>query len=125
MIKDSKGAFTKALLLAGGSEAMEASIKMARQYWVEVGKPERKNFIARKMSYHGNTLGALSLCYHPARRAIYAPLLNETAFHHVSPAYAYRYAKPEETEEQYVQRLKDELDAKFQVSKKRCIRLPG
>lgn len=115
LIASSEGAFSKVLFLSGGSESVEAMIKLSRQYWIECGKPERKNFIARKMSYHGNTLGALSLCDHPARCSIYMPLLNKSNFHHVSPAYYYRYAEAGESEEAYVQRLKDELDAKFQV----------
>lgn len=72
------------------------------------------NFIARKLSFHGNTLGTLSLGYHPARRAPYAVNLQEQTFHHVSPAYAARFQDPDETEEQYVERLRQELDDKFQ-----------
>ncbi|XOT97962.1 aminotransferase class III-fold pyridoxal phosphate-dependent enzyme, partial [Alcaligenes pakistanensis] len=47
--------------LSGGSEAVEASLKLARQYFVEIGQPERHIFIARRQSYHGNTLGALAI----------------------------------------------------------------
>jgi adenosylmethionine-8-amino-7-oxononanoate aminotransferase len=93
---------------------MEAAIKTARQYFWEKGQPQRKNFIARKMSFHGNSVATLSLAYHPLRRAPYADILDDTVFHHVSPAYARRYKKEGETDDEYVQRLADELEAKFQ-----------
>ena len=80
---------------------------------MEIGQPQRTNFIARQMSYHGNTIGTLSCAYHPSRRAPYASLLDERNFHHVSPAYARRYQRPDETEEQYVERLRQELEDKF------------
>ncbi|OXG19420.1 class III aminotransferase [Cryptococcus neoformans Tu401-1] len=86
---------------------------MARQYWVEAGKPERKYIIARFPSYHGNTLGALAIGNAPGRRDIYRPLISLAAFHHVtSPVYR-RYAHPGETEEAYSARLADELEAKI------------
>lgn len=100
--------------LLPGTEAMEAAIKTARQYWWELGDTKRVNFIARELSFHGNSLGTLSLGHHPGRRAPYEAILNSVAFHRVSPAYAFRYKKEGETEEGYVQRLADELDAKFQ-----------
>ena len=92
---------------------MEAAIKAARQYWWEQGDHKRVNFIARELSFHGNSLGTLSLGHHPGRRAPYEPILSSVAFHRVSPAYAFRYKKEDETDEEYVQRLADELDAKF------------
>jgi E3 ubiquitin-protein ligase TRIP12 len=97
-----------------GSEAMEATIKLAKQYYFEINQPQRTNFIARKLSFHGNTVGTLSLGHHPARRLPYESLLQRTAFHHVSPAYALRYKNPDESDEAYVQRLANELEAKFQ-----------
>ena len=100
--------------LVPGTEAMEAAIKTARQYWWELGDTKRVNFIARELSFHGNSLGTLSLGHYPGRRAPYEVILNSVAFHRVSPAYAFRYKKVGETEEGYVQRLADELDAKFQ-----------
>lgn len=93
---------------------MEAALKLSRQYFYETGQKQRVNFIARQLSYHGNTLGTLSLAYHPARRAPYEANLTHHCFHHVSPAYAKRFQKPDETEEQYVERLRQELDDKFQ-----------
>ncbi|HJM49424.1 MAG TPA: aspartate aminotransferase family protein [Alphaproteobacteria bacterium] len=98
--------------ISGGSEAIEAALKLARQYFVEQGQPQRRHFIARRQSYHGNTLGALAVGGHPARRAIYAPLLIETT--HISPCYAYRGQDPDESEEQYGRRLADELEAAIQ-----------
>ena len=83
------------------------------QYFGEIEQPRRTNFIARRLSYHGNSLGTLSLAHHPARRAPYEPFLDNGHFHHVSPAYAKRFQKPDETEEQYVERLRQELEDKF------------
>ena len=97
-----------------GSEAVEAAIKLARQYYFELDQPQRTKFIARKLSYHGNTVSALSLGHHPGRRLPYEPLLDKTSFHHVSPAYALRYKTAGETDEAYVQRLANELEDKFQ-----------
>lgn len=117
---------------AVGSEAMDGAIKVARQVCVvcvlfkfchrliyfyqfvlETGQQQRVNFIARELSFHGNTIGALSLGWYPARREPYAAILDDRHFHHVSPAYAARFKKLEETEEQYVERLRKELEDKF------------
>ena len=98
-------------LVSGGSEAVEAAMKMARQYFVEVGQPQRRHFIARRQSYHGNTLGALAAGGNAWRRAQFQPILPET--HHVSPCYAYRDQKDGETPEAYAARLADELEAKI------------
>ena len=97
--------------VSGGSEAIEAALKMARQYFVERGQPQRRNFIARRQSYHGNTLGALAVGGNAWRRQQFAPLLFES--HHVSPPYAYRELREGETLEAYGQRLADELEAKI------------
>lgn len=83
------------------------------QYFFEIGQSKRKNFIARQLSYHGNTVATLSLAYHPARRGPYEAILDHEAFYHVSPAYAKRFQKPGETEAQYVERLRQELENKF------------
>ena len=77
-----------AYFVSGGSEAMEAALKMARQYFVETGQPQRSHFIARRQSYHGNTLGALAIGGNAWRREPFAPLLIEAS--HVSPCYPYR-----------------------------------
>jgi adenosylmethionine-8-amino-7-oxononanoate aminotransferase len=95
--------------VSGGSEAMETALKMARQYFVEIGQPTRHRFIARRQSYHGNTLGALSVSGNLRRRALYEPLLKKVT--HIAPCYAYRGMEPGETEESFGRRVADELDA--------------
>ena len=106
------GGLTAAWFCSSGSEATEAALKLARQYHVERGAPERTRVIARRQSYHGNTLGALAAGGNMARRALYQPLLG-AAFSHVSPAFAYRFQDPGETEATYVDRLSAELEAEF------------
>jgi adenosylmethionine-8-amino-7-oxononanoate aminotransferase len=97
--------------LSGGSEAVEAALKLARQYHVENGQKQRRHFIARRQSYHGNTLGALAIGGNAWRREAFLPLL--TPSHHVAPCYAYREQLSGESDAQYVQRLADELEAKI------------
>jgi len=99
-------------LVSGGSEAIEAALKLARQYFVEIGQPQRQHFIARKQSYHGNTLGALSVGGNEWRRRQFAPLLIDVA--HVEPCYEYRGRRDGETREQYGERLAAELEATVQ-----------
>ncbi|MEP6607350.1 MAG: aspartate aminotransferase family protein [Burkholderiaceae bacterium] len=95
-------------LVSGGSEAIEAALKLARQYFVERGEPQRARFIARRNSYHGNTLGALAVGGNEWRRRQFAPLLIDVE--HVSPTYAYRDQRDGESPEQYGQRLASELE---------------
>ncbi|WVQ85411.1 hypothetical protein IAT38_007576 [Cryptococcus sp. DSM 104549] len=102
----------RAVFYSSGSEAMEAAIKLARQYHVENKQPQRINFIAREQSYHGNTLGGLGVGRHHHRREPYLSLFSPT-FHAVSPCYPYRYKSSGETDEKYVQRLAGELEAKI------------
>ncbi|EDT05559.1 aminotransferase class-III [Burkholderia ambifaria IOP40-10] len=97
--------------VSGGSEAIEAALKLARQYFVEKGELQRRHFIARRQSYHGNTLGALAIGGNAWRREPFLPLLIEA--HHVSPCYAYRDQHAGETDEAYAQRLADELEQKI------------
>ncbi|KIY71921.1 PLP-dependent transferase [Cylindrobasidium torrendii FP15055 ss-10] len=113
LVDSSNGAFELVGYASGGSEAMEGVLKLARQYYYESGQKQRVNFIGRNMSYHGNTLGTLSVAMHPTRRTPYADVLDDQHFHHVSPAYYKRFSNPGETEAQYVQRLAQELEAKF------------
>ncbi|MEX2746093.1 aspartate aminotransferase family protein [Rhizobium mongolense] len=98
-------------LVSGGSEAVEAALKMARQYFVEVGQSQRRHIVARRQSYHGNTIGALATGGNAWRRAQFKPILPET--HHVSPCYAYRDMQAGETPEAYAERLAAELEAKI------------
>jgi adenosylmethionine-8-amino-7-oxononanoate aminotransferase len=107
------GGLGYAYFVSGGSEAVEASIKLARQYFNEIGQPQRQHFIARRQSYHGNTLGALSAGGNAWRREPYAPLLSQ-AFSHVSPAFAYHEQRDDESEADFVARLAAELEAEFQ-----------
>ncbi len=98
--------------VSGGSEANETALKLARQYFLEIGQPSRHRFIARRQSYHGNTLGALAVGGNMWRRQPYEPLLIETS--HISPCYAYRDKAPEESEAAYGRRVADELEAEIQ-----------
>ncbi len=97
--------------VSGGSEAVEAALKMARQYHLEIGQTRRSRFIARRQSYHGNTLGALAVGGNEWRREPYRPLLMETT--HVAPCFAYRFKRDDESEEQYGRRVADELEAEI------------
>jgi adenosylmethionine-8-amino-7-oxononanoate aminotransferase len=107
------GGLGYAYLVSGGSEAIEAGIKLARQYFIEIGQPQRRHFIARRQSYHGNTLGALAAGGNAWRREPYAPLLS-SAFSHVTPAFAYHEKRDSEAEVDFVARLAAELEAEFQ-----------
>ena len=97
--------------LSGGSEAVEAAIKLARQYYLEIGQPERHRLIARRQSYHGNTLGALAAGGNAWRREKYQPLLVET--HHIAPCFEYRERAADETAEEYGLRAANELEAEI------------
>src|SRR5581483_8455907 len=94
-----------------GSEAIEAALKMARQYFVEKGEPKRRHFISRRQSYHGITIGALSVGGRASQRKAFAPILLEP--HHVSPCFEYRGRRADETSEAYGERLAQELESKI------------
>ena len=111
MVADAPGGIDRVYLVSGGSEAVEAALKLARQYFVEIGQPQRRHIIARLQSYHGNTLGALASGGNMWRRRQFEPLLIET--HHISPCYAYRGARDGESEEAFGRRVADELEAKI------------
>jgi adenosylmethionine-8-amino-7-oxononanoate aminotransferase len=100
------------LFVSGGSEAIEAALKLARQFFVERGEPQRKYVIARRQSYHGVTLGALAVGGREWQRKQFAPLLIET--HHVSPVYEYRERHEDETPSAYGERLAQELESKIE-----------
>jgi adenosylmethionine-8-amino-7-oxononanoate aminotransferase len=97
--------------VSGGSEAIEAALKLARQYFVEKGERERAHVIGRRQSYHGNTLGALAVGGNAWRRKQFEPLLVKTT--HVSPCYAYRGKQPGEADVAYGERLARELEEEF------------
>ncbi|MBZ9857103.1 aspartate aminotransferase family protein [Mesorhizobium sp. CA13] len=98
--------------VSGGSEGIETALKMARQYFVERGEPQRRRFVARQQSYHGNTLGALSVGGNAWRKAPFEPMLIEN--HHIEPCYAYRHQRLDEGSEAYGLRAADALETKLQ-----------
>ncbi|MCB1347137.1 MAG: aspartate aminotransferase family protein [Maritimibacter sp.] len=98
-------------LVSGGSEATEAAIKLARQYWVEKGEPSRAKLIARKQSYHGNTIGALSAGGNEWRRAQFGPLLLDMS--HIDPCYEYRLREEGESLEDYGLRAANALETEI------------
>ncbi|KAF4972032.1 hypothetical protein FSARC_1300 [Fusarium sarcochroum] len=106
---------TRAYFINSGSEAMDSAMKLARQYHVENGQPQRTRFVSRRQAYHGNTIGAMTVSSNLARRAPYENALLLDNVSYVSPAYEYRVKKDEETEEEYAKRLVDELEAEFQA----------
>ena len=105
------GDINRVYLVSGGSEAIEAALKLARQYFTEIGQPERKHIIARRQSYHGNTLGALAAGGNQWRRQNFAPLLIETSL--ISPCYAWRDKRDDETEDDYGLRVANELETEI------------
>ncbi|HEY4164340.1 MAG TPA: aspartate aminotransferase family protein [Dongiaceae bacterium] len=112
LVEQAPPGLDRAFFCSGGAEAVEGAIKLARQYHLEIGQPERRLFIARRRSYHGNTLATLALGEDVNRRAPYEPLLAEVE--HISPCYEYRGRHADETPEAYGLRIADELDATIQ-----------
>jgi adenosylmethionine-8-amino-7-oxononanoate aminotransferase len=108
LVENAPAGIERAYFCSGGSEAVEAALKLARQYYVEIGQPQRAHVIARRQSYHGNTLGALAAGGNLWRRKQFEPLLVEVS--HVSPCYSYRGKQPGEPDQAYGQRLVRELE---------------
>lgn len=108
LVAHAPGDLDRVYLVSGGSEAVEAALKLARQYYVELGQPQRKHVIARLQSYHGNTLGALATGGNQWRREPFLPLL--VGMSHIAPCYAYRHQQPGETERAYGLRAANELE---------------
>jgi len=108
LIEDAPPGLERVYLVSGGSEAIEAALKMARQYFVEIGQPERRRVISRRQSYHGNTLGALAVGGNAWRRAQFEPLLIKT--HHIDPCYAYRLQREGENDAHYAARAAQALE---------------
>lgn len=94
---------------AGGSEANETAIKLAKQYWMARGQPSKSIFISRNQSYHGNTLGALALSGSPGRRAIYQSIIAD--WPKIDPCFPYRLQQENESDEDYAERAANSLDA--------------
>lgn len=111
LIEDAPEGLSHVYFVSGGSEAIEASLKMARQYFVEKGEGRRTKVIARRQSYHGNTLGALATGGNELRRTQFRPLLIETA--HVDPCFAYRFKEAGESDEAYAARAAKSLEDKI------------
>ncbi len=108
LIKHAPGELDRVYLVSGGSEAAEAAIKLARQFHIENGQPERQHLISRKQSYHGNTLGALAAGGNEWRRKQFSPLLINVS--HISPCYEYILREETETAYEYGQRMAQELE---------------
>jgi adenosylmethionine-8-amino-7-oxononanoate aminotransferase len=111
LVAHAPGGIGHVFFVSGGSEAIEAALKLARQYFVERGELERRYIIARRQSYHGVTLGALAVGGREWQRKQFGPLLIET--HHVSPVYEYRDRRADETPDAYGARLAQELEGKI------------
>ena len=108
LIENAPAGIDRVYLVSGGSEAVEAAIKLARQYFLEIGQPQRTKLIARRQSYHGNTLGALATGGNEWRRKPFKPMMIDTT--HISPCYAYRDQRSDETSFEYGQRVANELE---------------
>ncbi|MGB1861072.1 MAG: aspartate aminotransferase family protein [Arenicellales bacterium] len=108
LIANAPGELDRVLFVSGGSEANEAAIKLARQYFVEKGETNRRFLIARRQSYHGNTLGALAVGGNQWRRKQFSPLLVDVS--HISPCFEYADRRPEESTFDYGQRVAQELE---------------
>lgn len=111
LIEHAPEGLDRVFFVSGGSEATEAAIKLARQYFVEIGQPKRGKLIARRQSYHGNTIGALSAGGNEWRRAQFAPLLLDVS--HIEPCYEYRLKAEGESAEEYGRRAADALEAEI------------
>ena len=112
LVADAPAGLTKAWFTCGGSESIEAALKITRQYFVETGEPQRRHVIGRLQSYHGTTAGALSAGGNMSRRAVFAPLLLDS-MHHIAPCFAYRGQLADESEGAYGLRVANELEAKI------------
>ncbi|WP_246100692.1 aspartate aminotransferase family protein [Palleronia caenipelagi] len=111
LVENAPEGITRVYPLSGGSEAVEAALKLARQFFLEKGEPQRRHIIARRQSYHGNTLGALAAGGNAWRRENYQPLLVQC--HHIAPCYPYRDQQDGESAEEYGLRVANELEEKL------------
>jgi adenosylmethionine-8-amino-7-oxononanoate aminotransferase len=109
ILRNRPGGLSKAIFVNSGSEATDAALKLAFQYWREADHPRKRFVIARKQSYHGNTIGALCVSGHDSRRALYNDWMSSNV-RFVDPCFAYRFKRKGETDEAYVQRLSNQLE---------------
>ena len=112
LIEHAPDGIDRVYFLSGGSEAIEAAIKLARQYVIEIGQSNRTHIIARRQSYHGNTLGALAAGGNMWRREPFAPLMIGTS--HIPPCYAYREQHDGESDADYGLRAANALEAQIE-----------
>ena len=113
ILKDEPGGLSKAIFVGSGSEATDTMLKLVMQFWHCKGEPQRVNIIARRQSYHGNTLGALSVTGHDTRRKLVEPWMSSNVSF-VDPCCSYRGKHDGETDEEYLGRLIDQIEAEFQ-----------
>jgi adenosylmethionine-8-amino-7-oxononanoate aminotransferase len=109
LLSSKPGGLSKAIFVNSGSEATDAALKLAVQYWHEKGQPQRTHFIARKQSYHGNTIGALCVSGHESRREFYRDFMSGNVSF-VDPCYAYRMKGERESDEAFVERLAGQVE---------------
>lgn len=112
LVAGAPAGLTKVFFTCGGSESMEAALKLTRQYFMETGQPRRRHVIGRRQGYHGTTAGALSITGNAARRAAFEPLLLPVTSH-IAPCYAYRDRRDDESEVEYGQRVAQELETEI------------
>jgi len=112
LVSNAPGNLSRVYFVSGGSEAVEASLKLARQYFVEKGEIRRHKIVARRQSYHGNTIGALATGGNEWRKATFGPILPQAS--HIAPCYAYRDKQVNESDEDYGQRAAAELETEIQ-----------
>ncbi len=111
IIAEAPAGLDKVYFVSGGSEAIEAALKMARQYFIETGRPSKHRFIARLQSYHGNTLGALAVGGNVRRRKPYQPMLMEASF--IEPCFAYHFKRDAESDVDYGHRMAQQLETEI------------
>ncbi|WP_191286250.1 aspartate aminotransferase family protein [Aliiroseovarius zhejiangensis] len=111
LIANAPEGIERVYFVSGGSEAVESALKLARQYMIETGQPQRTRFISRRQSYHGNTLGALGTGGNAWRRAPFDPVMVSAS--HISPCYEYRLRHEGESQEDYALRAANELEAEL------------
>ena len=112
LTENAPGKVDRVYFVSGGSEAVEASLKLARQYFVEKGETQRHKIIARRQSYHGNTIGALAAGGNAWRKETFGPMLPEAS--HIAPCYAYRDKQQNESVQEYGLRAANELEQEIQ-----------